>query len=302
MENFHECPPDKIIYDPYKGSRICKEGGKVLEEGIITEEGEWRAYTAEEKMRRARVGGAVSYSKPYMGIEAHVGPLKEPGNKKIRGLSKKTDAVKLQKVLKMNRISSSVEKSTSQALQVLDEIAARLELPENIKEEASKIYREAAHRGLTRGRSIEAMVAAVIYIACRLAELPYTIDSIVKVLRSPEGEAKREVSRNYRLLVKDLKINLPVVEAERFVPSIASSLHLPESVVVEAIKILREAKKRGIPSGKDPSGLAAAAVYLAALRQGYRKTQKDVAVVAGVTEVTVRNRYKEITQALKLEG
>lgn len=302
MEGNRECPPDKIIYDPYKGARICAEGGHVIEEGIITEEGEWRAYTAEEKMRRARVGGAISYSKPYMGIEAHVGPLKEPGNKKIRGLSKKTDAIKLQKVLKMNRISSSVEKSTSQALEVLDALAARLELPENIKEEASKIYREAAHRGLTRGRSIEAMVAAVIYIACRLARLSYTIDHIVRVMKSPEGEARREISRNYRMLVKDLGIQIPVVEPERFVPAIASSLYLPESVMVEAIKILKEAKQRGIPSGKDPSGLAAAAVYLAALRHGYRKTQKEIAVVAGVTEVTVRNRYKEITQALRIEG
>jgi transcription initiation factor TFIIB len=73
-------------------------------------------------------------------------------------------------------------------------------------------------------------------------------------------------------------------------------------VVVDAIKIVMEAKKRGVSSGKDPSGLAAAALYLAALKHGFRKTQKEIAQIAGVTEVTVRNRYKEITTALKIEG
>ncbi|MCX8196617.1 MAG: transcription initiation factor IIB [Acidilobaceae archaeon] len=296
-----ECPPESVVYDPQRGVRICRDTGEVIEEHIITDEGEWRAYTPEEKMKRARVGGAISFSKPYMGVEAHLGPYREPGNKKIRGLTKRAETLRLQRILKIGRISSSVEKSTSHALNILEDIAAKLDIPESIKEEAARIYREAAHKGLTRGRGTEAMVAATLYIACRLNKIAISLDQIVRVLRNNEVDMKREVSRNYRLLVRDLGIKIPVIEPERFVYSIASSLALPGNVVVEAIRILREAKKRGIPSGKDPSGLAAAAVYIAASKHGFRKTQKEIAQVAGVTEVTVRNRYKEIANALKLE-
>ncbi|MEN2999959.1 MAG: transcription initiation factor IIB [Acidilobaceae archaeon] len=296
-----KCPPEKIVYDPQRGTRICIDTGEVIEEHIITDEGEWRAYTPEEKMKRARVGGAVSFSKPHMGVEAHVGPYREPGNKKIRGLTKRAETLRLQRILRIGRISNSVEKSTSHALSIMDDLAAKLDIPENIKEEAARIYREAAHKGLTRGRGTEAMVAATLYIACRLSKIAVSLDQIVRMLRSNEIDMKREVSRNYRLLVRDLGIKIPVVEPERFVYNIASALSLPENVVVEAIMVIRDAKKRGIPSGKDPSGLAAAAVYLAALRHGFRKTQKEIAQVAGVTEVTVRNRFKEITKALEIE-
>lgn len=297
-----KCPPDKIIFDSQRGARICIETGEVLEEHIITDEVEWRAYTTEEKTKRSRVGGAISYSKPYMGVEAQVGPYREPGSRKIRGLSKRAETLRLQRALKLGRIMSSLEKNISHALSIMDDLVAKLDLPDSVKEEAAKIYREAAQKGLTRGRSIEAMVAASLYAACRRHKIPCSVDEIIRLLRAHEADIKREVARNYRLLVRDLNINIPVIEPERFVYRIASALSLSEDVVVDAIKIIMEAKKRGVSSGKDPSGLAAAALYLAALRHGYRRTQKEIAHVAGVTEVTVRNRYKEITTALKIEG
>jgi len=297
------CPPDKIVFDHQRGVRICAETGEVLEEYVITDEGEWRAYTPEERARRSRVGGPISYARPYMGVEAQVGPYREPGSRKIRGLSKKAESLKLQRALKLGRIASGVEKSVSQALMIMDDIVAKMDLPDSIKEEAARIYREAAQKGLTRGRSIEAMVAASLYAACRRHKVPCSIDEIIKYLKSSqETDIKREVTRSYRLLVRDLGITIPVIEPERFIYRIASVLNLPEQVVVDAIKIVMEAKKRGVSSGKDPSGLAAAALYLAAFKHGFRKTQKEIAQIAGVTEVTVRNRYKEIVTALKIEG
>lgn len=297
------CPPDKIVFDHQRGVRICAETGEVLEEYVITDEGEWRAYTPEERAKRSRVGGAISYAKPYMGVEAQVGPYREPGSRKIRGLSKRAESLKLQRSLKLGKVLSGVEKNISQALMLMDDIVAKLDLPDSIKEEAARIYREAAQKGLTRGRSIEAMVAASLYAACRRHKVPCSIDEIIRYLKSAhETDIKREVTRSYRLIVRDLNITIPVIEPERFIYRIASALNLPEQVVVDAIKIVMEAKKRGVSSGKDPSGLAAAALYLAAFKHGFRKTQKEIAQVAGVTEVTVRNRYKEIVSALKIEG
>ncbi|MCE4603214.1 MAG: transcription initiation factor IIB [Desulfurococcales archaeon] len=293
------CPPDKIIYDPERGVRICELTGEVIEEGVIGDEAEWRAYTPEEKSRRTRVGGPVSWAKPHMGIDAYIGTFRRGGGQKIKGVTRRIEALRVQRGYRMGRTLGSLEKNINQAMQLIDEITAKLSLPSTVKEEAAKLYREAAHKGLTRGRSIESMVAAVIYAACRSHQVPCTLDELSGFIKMKEAEAKREVARNYRLLVRDLEIRIPVIEPERFVYRIASALNLPDPVVVEAIKIVKEARKRGLTAGKDPSGLAAAAVYLAALKHGLRKTQKEVASVAGVTEVTVRNRYKEIAEAIQ---
>ncbi len=294
-----KCPPDKIVYDPQLGVRVCLETGEVLEDQIIGDEAEWRAYTPDEKSRRTRVGSPISFSKPNMGIDVYMGGYQE-GSRKVRGLSKRIENIRLQRSFRMGRALSSLEKNINQALRLIDDISAKLELPFAVKEEAARLYREAASKGLTRGRSIESMVAATLYAACRKHKYPCTLDEIAKFLKMRDAPAKREVARNYRLLVRNLGIEIPVIEPERFVYRIASALDLPDYVVVEAIKIVNMARKKGLTAGKDPSGLAAAAVYLAALKHGLRKTQKEVAQVAGVTEVTVRNRYKEIDKVLGL--
>ncbi|MFP3172045.1 MAG: transcription initiation factor IIB [Acidilobus sp.] len=289
-----KCPPEHIIYDPNTGARICLDTGEIIEEQVIGDEAEWRAYTPDERARRTRVGGPLSLAKPNMGLDVYLGSFHEGSGKRIRGLSKRIENLRLQRSFKMGRTLSGIEKNINQALKILDEIATRMELSDSIKEEASKLYREATEKGLTRGRSIESVVAATIYAACRKLKMPCTIDDIVKNLPNKNADTKREVARCYRLLVRDLDVEIPVIEPELFISRIISTLGLPDYVTIEAAKILREARSKGVTAGKDPSGLAAAAVYLAALRNGLRRTQKEIAHVAGVTEVTVRNRYKEL--------
>jgi len=289
-----KCPPEHIIYDPNTGARICRDTGEIIEEQVIGDEAEWRAYTPDERARRTRVGGPLSLAKPNMGLDVYLGSFHEGSGKRIRGLSKRIENLRLQRSFKMGRTLSGIEKNINQALKILDEIATRMELSDSIKEEASKLYREATEKGLTRGRSIESVVAATIYAACRKLKIPCTIDDIVKNLPNKNADTKREVARCYRLLVRDLDVEIPVIEPELFISRIISTLGLPDYVTIEAAKILREARSKGVTAGKDPSGLAAAAVYLAALRNGLRRTQKEIAHVAGVTEVTVRNRYKEL--------
>ncbi|MCE4624605.1 MAG: transcription initiation factor IIB [Desulfurococcales archaeon] len=303
MESHEEktpCPPEKIVYDPERGVRVCIETGEVIESQVIGDEAEWRAYTPDEKARRTRVGSPLSFSKPNLGVDVYVGGPKE-GGRRIRGLSHRLESVRVQRGLRMGRAMTSLEKNINQALRIIEEVVARLELPYSVKEEAARLYREAANKGLTRGRSIYSMVAATIYAACRKNRYPITLDEIARAFETKEAPIKREIARNYRLLVRDLNLNIPVIEPERFVYRIASALNLPDNVTVEAIKIVKKVRQRGLTAGKDPSGLAAAAVYLAALKHGLRKTQKEVAQVAGVTEVTVRNRYKEIDAILKGE-
>jgi len=150
---------------------------------------------------------------------------------------------------------------------------------------------------LIRGRSVEAVVAAALYMACRMLNMPRPLDEIAKYTKV----GRRDIARAYRTLIRDLNVKVPISDPKLYVGRIVDMLKLPGEVAKTAIEILDEAKKRGITSGKDPVGLAAAAVYIAAMMHGYSKTQKEFAAMAGVTEVTVRNRYRELIRVLKLK-
>jgi len=195
------------------------------------------------------------------------------------------------------RIQSSVDRNLAQAMNELERIGNQLGVPKSVKDEASVIYRKAVEKGLVRGRSIESVVAAAIYAACRRMKIARTLDEIAVYTKAN----RKEVARCYRLLLKELTIDVPVSDPVDYVTRIAALLQLSGATIKTSVEILNKAKEKGLTAGKDPAGLAAAAVYIAALLNDERKTQKEIASVAGVTEVTVRNRYKELLQQLKLE-
>lgn len=292
-----ECPPEYIVYDHERGVRVCKLTGEVIEESVIDERVDYRAYDEEERRRRARVGGPLSPAKQHMGVTVGYAI---PSSGKPRGLSRTRRLEAIRRALAYGTTLTSIEKNINQALRRLDELAQALGVPSHVKEEAAIIYRQAAQKGLTRGRSIDSVVAAALYAACRRKQIACSIQKIAEALNLREGfDPKREIARCYRLLVRDLELKIPVISPENFVSQITSELGLPDSVAAEAVRIVRLAREAGITAGKDPNGVAAAAVYIAAIKQGFKKTQKDVANKAGVTEVTVRNRYKEIVQYMK---
>jgi transcription initiation factor TFIIB len=194
------------------------------------------------------------------------------------------------------KISSSVDKNLSYALSDLDRMAGQLRLPRNIREAASAIYRRTVENG-SRGRSIESSAASAIYISCRQFGVPRTLDEMTKVTRYK----KKQIGKNYRGIVRDLGIHLPPVNAMDYVPRFTSLLGLPETVGARAIGILRQIIDEGMSSGKGPAGIAAAAIYTACIQEDENRTQGDISHVTGVTEVTVRNRYKDIAEYLNRE-
>jgi len=195
------------------------------------------------------------------------------------------------------RSQSSIERNLQQAAQELERLAAQLGLPKTIKEQALEIYRRALESGLVRGRSIESVMAASIYAACRQLKMPRTLDEIAKYTRA----GRKDVARCYRLLLREATIRVPLPDPVDFAPKIGETLKLSATTIRKAIEILKEAKKLGITAGKDPAGLAAAAIYVASLLSGEVRTQKEVAQAAQVTEVTVRNRYKELAKKLNIK-
>lgn len=291
-----KCPPEQIVYDAARAEYVCLETGEVIEERVIDDRAEWRAFTPEERERRARTGGPITPTVHDMGFTTAI----DYSDRDAAGhtlVNKKYQLYKLRKWQSRTRILTSVERNLAHAMNELDRLADLLNLPTYIREEAAKIYREAVEKGLVRGRSIESVIAAAIYLACRLRKLPRTLDEIEEYSRVN----RKEIARCYRLLLRELNIKVSTSDPADFVPRIAHALGLSGTVVRVAIEILNKAREAGILGGKDPVGLAAAAVYLACEKLGEEKSQKEIASVAGVTEVTVRNRCREIMKVISME-
>ncbi len=179
----------------------------------------------------------------------------------------------------------------------LRRVASFLSLPSVIRDEASRIYNYVLQRGLVRGRSMESVIAACIYAACRSYNIPRTLDEIA----GASDVERKEIGRTYRFIVRKLKIKVTPSSPKDYISRFASILHLTPKTQNDALKILKKADIVELTSGRGPAGIAAAALYVASLLNDEKRTQREVADVAGITEVTIRNRYKELIDKLKLE-
>ncbi|MFC4883576.1 transcription initiation factor IIB, partial [Halostagnicola sp. GCM10023243] len=166
---------------------------------------------------------------------------------------------------------------------------------ENVRETASVIYRRALEEDLLPGRSIEGVATSSLYAAARQAGTPRSLDEISAVSRVE----KDEVARTYRYVIRELGLEVQPADPESYVPRFASDLGLSDETERRARGLLQTAKEEEVHSGKSPVGLAAAAMYAAALLTNEKVTQNDVSEVASISEVTIRNRYHELLEAEK---
>ncbi|MEM0240622.1 MAG: transcription initiation factor IIB [Candidatus Nezhaarchaeales archaeon] len=291
-----DCGSSNIIRSYDRGELTCMNCGLVIDEKLIDQGPEWRAFTPEEREKRDRVGPPISTTS-VEGVSPTViqWPIRDSTGHKLSP-QKVFEVSRWRRWQIRSRIQTSQDRNIQQATNHLERIAFRLNLPQNVKEEALKIYKAAVKAGLVRGRSIESVMAASIYAACRQLKIPRTLDEIADCTRA----GRKDVARCYRLLLRHVKLNIPIADPVDFVPRIVSSLSLSGVLQRKAIEIIQQARKFGLTAGKDPAGLAAAAIYIASLLTGERKTQKEIARAAQVTEVTVRNRYKELIRKLKI--
>ena len=192
------------------------------------------------------------------------------------------------------RISTAIERNLKLALAELKRVSSYLKLPKSVEEESARIYTLAVQRGLVRGRSMESVVAGALYAACRRHDVPRTLDEIAHHSRIN----RKELGRCYRLLLRELEVRIPIASPTDFIPRFAQALELSGDVQRNAAEIVETARAKGITAGKDPTGLAAASLYIASIQEGERRTQREIAEVAQVTEVTIRNRYKELVERI----
>ncbi len=292
-----ECGGTKFEEDPLRGEVICSKCGYVISDRLIDRGPEWRAFDSEQRNQRERTGAPSTYSLHDKGLSSTID--RRDVDISGRKLTAKTRSAfhRLRKWDSRSKIQKSRDRHLMTALSEIERISGLLNLPKNIREAASLLYRRVVDAGLVRGRSIELLATAVVYITCRQFQVPRTLDEIS---RATKLETK-DIGRSYRFICRRLDINLPPVNPIDYVPRFASMLGIPGPIQQRSIEILREVLSRGIASGKGPMGIAAAALYYACLEKDYKKTQKEVAEAAGVTEVTIRNRFKEILEMLQQE-
>jgi transcription initiation factor TFIIB len=265
----------------------------VVDERIIDMGPEWRAFTMAEKDKRTRTGLGMSYTLYDKGLSTvFKGNRDANGNKLKDDIRIKMD--RLRRYDNRSKFDETWRRNLSIAMAELDRMTTKLHVPKNIKEEAAMIYRKSLKMDLIRGRSIDAFVAASIYAACRKSKIPRPLKEISKASTRQHSE----VARTYRLLLRELNLRMPIDDPMKFVPSIASKLNLKRNTEQRAIRILRKAKEQQGLTGKDPRGIAAAALYMACVDTGDKRIQKDVAAAAGTTEVTLRNRLRGLEETL----
>lgn len=292
-----ECGSTHFIIDYERGEMICQNCGFVIEDSFIDQGPEWRAFDSEQEERRARTGAPMTYLSHDKGLATEISWSNKDSYGKRIPHRNRAQIYRVRKWHQRIRVSNSAERNLSIALQELNSISSKMGIPRDIRETAAVIYRKAVEKNLIRGRSIESIVAASIYAACRQVNMPRTLDEVAKAAEIN----KKKIGRSYRHLTKELKLNLKPTLPTSYIVQFCSKLNLDKSVQDEAEKIIRKAGELGIISGKGPTGVAAAAIYIASTLKNQMRTQKEIAEVAGVTEVTIRNRYKEISRYLGID-
>ena len=290
------CNSTERFVDNSRAEVCCARCGLVLDENLIDHGPEWRAFDHEQRDKRTRTGAPLTYTISDKGLNTTI----DWKDKDIHGHKiperNKAQIYRLRKWNKRMRVSGAGERNLAFALSELDSDSSRLGIPRSVREDAAIIYRSAAKNKLIRGRSIEVVVASALYAACRRCNIPRTLDEIAIA----SNVSKKQVGKTYRFLSRELNIKLKPTSPSDYISRFASKLGLSGEVQAKAIEIINKAVKSGLSSGKGPTGVAAAALYIASLLLGERKTQKEVSEISGVTEVTIRNRYKELSEKIDL--
>ncbi|MFC7166736.1 transcription initiation factor IIB [Halospeciosus flavus] len=291
----NDCPEcgGLVIQDEEHGETVCADCGLVVEEDGIDRGPEWRAFDSKEKDEKSRVGAPTTNTMHDKGLSTNIDWRDQDAYGNSLSSNQRQKMQRLRKWNERFRTRDAKERNLKQALGEIDRMASALGLPDNVRETASVIYRRALEDDLLPGRSIEGVSTSCVYAAARQAGVPRSLDEIADVSRVE----KSEIARTYRYVVRELGLEVRPADPESYVPRFASDLGLSDESEHRARELLQTAKDQGVHSGKSPVGLAAAAVYAAALLTNEKTTQAKVSEVADISEVTIRNRYHELLEA-----
>ena len=286
--NLQKCPScnkSSLLVDDDSGELLCSMCGIVVSENRESDGPEWRSF-ANDGGDKSRVGAGTSITMHDMGLSTMISPTNKDATVKPLSSTMKKSIDRLRTWNTRSQVNSASDKNLRQALSEMDKLKDKLSLTDAVIEKAAYIYRKANEKKLVKGRSIHGLVASCIYAACRDTQTPRTLDDVADGI----NVRRKDVARCYRLIFRELDLKIPVADPINGVARIASKAGIGEKTKRKAVMLLNKAKKIGMVAGKDPMGLAAAALYLACIADGGNTTQRNISDASGVTEVTIRNR------------
>ena len=295
--NCSRCGKKSLLTDEVTGEQFCGKCGYVISQKVDETGPEQRSFSTQGGVDTGRTGSPISLTRHDKGLSTIINPANRDATGKPLSASMKSTIRRLRTWDSRSQSQASADRNLRQALAELGRLKDKLTISSSVFEKAAYIYRKALEKKLVRGRSISAMISASLYAACRDTETPRTLKDIADAA----NVKRKDISRCYRLLYNELELKMPVVDPIQCIARISSKLKITEKIKRYAAKILKETQKRQESSGKDPMGLAAAALYFSCVKNGVYVTQRDLAEAANVTEVTIRNRFKALKEAKILE-
>ena len=279
---------NSIIYNMHTSEKTCSRCGLVIEERIIdTSNGNARFFSKEERNRRAQNGPLISNHTSSLSLSTIIPPVKDRDQSRI---------------FKYNVQDTYQNRNLRRAFVQLNRIYASLKLPNSTKGEAERLYLRALKKDLIKGHSIIGMVAAcILYVAkknrnnIREKEVAAQIKGYIES-KNPQ----RHVRKCYLILIKELGLKPQLIDPLSLIPRYVSELGLDQEVECLATEFYQKYAPHINFNGKNPKGIAVASIYLACRTLKIRVLQIDVAKVAGITDVTLRERMKDFNEFIPL--
>ena len=279
-------------YSVYEGYHVCQNCGQAQQQ--IFDNSPRRTYNQQEK--KNRIINEIVWNP--------IGPRTViQGNKDAHGrLLNSKDASFFRKLGKINKsIFSSFERNLYTAIPIFDRVQERLSIPDNIRKDAMRIYTYAVKEKMTLGRSIESLISAAVFCAIRISGIPLTMDEILEITGVPKKKCVKDYGLVRLKILPELNLKVQHLKPDRYIDRFTEDLKLPMQCRNFAIRLLLKAISKGYnTSGKDPKGIAAAVIYAASQMCGEIRTQKEVCSTTQVTQVTLRNRKREIAQHVNI--
>lgn len=265
----------------------CASCGLVVSEDRIDRGPEWRSF-ADDDTNPERTGAPLTRSRHDRGLSTEIGR-----STKLKG-RKRRQFARLRRQHNRARIPTKQDRNQVYSFTEIKRLVGALSLPERVQDHACSLFRSAQNEDLLRGRSLEGFAAATVYAACRVASVSRTLEEVAERSRGTAEELKSA----YDALNRELGLPVGPIDPAEYLPRYASKLDLSTRVERKAREFVTEAEERGLTSGRNPSGVAAACLYTAGkeVASSAGVTQAEAARVADVTPVTLRSTYHELRE------
>jgi transcription initiation factor TFIIB len=290
------CKSSNSINDGKVGEIVCGKCGFVLITNMKNREPEWKAYTINQKMSNKRVGSPINYLTSDKGLSTNIDWKNRDAKGKNIPIKRKLEINRIRKWNKRIQVFDSKQRNLTLAMTIIKKIGSKMNLPKKVLEFSSLIYRKALKKNIIQGRKIKSIAIASIYLACRI----YRLNKRIRDFSKKSSVNIQNLSKSYRLLIKKLKIEVPLFKTTSLITRICNEFLLDGKVEILANNILETLKKLKMTCGKAPSGTAASIIYISSILMGQKLTQREIASIIDISVPTLRKRYKEIINSLNI--